>query len=269
LAKKWVVGSIVEVCSFSKRCWQFAIHNGQMTYTEPLISVFLILAWIGLLRVKQRKNSRLLTIGWLGLFLISCPPADWLFSRHLEVWYPVRALPGASAEAIVVLSASIEPPHFERPYPLLGRETYQRCTFAAWLHRHWQPLPVLACGGPARPGEPPFSITMRNLLVGAGVPEELIWTEERSSSTHENAVYGAEILRKRGIHSIALVVEAQSMPRAAACFRKEGFVVVPAPSSFNELNPRELIPAWKAIERNETTLHETLGLAWYRFRGWI
>ena len=31
----------------------------------------------------------------------------------------------------------------------------------------------------------------------------------------------------------------------------------------------ELLPRWRAIEQNELTVHEFLGLAWYRLRGWI
>jgi uncharacterized SAM-binding protein YcdF (DUF218 family) len=112
---------------------------------------------------------------------------------------------------------------------------------------------------------------MRELLRRAGVPENMIWTEERSRSTHENAMYGTAILRQHGVEHIALVVEAQSMPRAAACFRKEGLNVTPAPSDFRTWGPLrdELVPNWKALRRNEITLHEVLGLAWYRLRGWI
>jgi uncharacterized SAM-binding protein YcdF (DUF218 family) len=246
---------------------------GGMTYIEPLLAVFLLIALLGLVLRRRVGRSRLLIIGWLGLWLISWPPAAWLFSRPLEVWYPIKPFPVVAAEAlpqaIVVLSANVNPPQYERPYPLPAKDTYQRCAFAAWLYRHWQALPVLACGGPNAPGTEPFSSAMRNLLQSAGVPDDMIWTEERSHSTYENAVFGAEILRKHGIHSIALVVEAQSMPRAAACFRKQGIVVSAAPSSFCEFDLREIMPSWKAIERNEVTLHEALGLAWYRLRGWI
>jgi uncharacterized SAM-binding protein YcdF (DUF218 family) len=67
------------------------------------------------------------------------------------------------------------------------------------------------------------------------------------------------------------VVEAQSMPRAAACFRKQGITVVPAPCDFRQFRQigSELMPGWKAVQRNEGTLHEILALAWYRLRGWI
>ena len=120
-------------------------------------------------------------------------------------------------------------------------------------------------------GGRPISAAMREMLERDGIPETMIWTEERSRSTHENALYGAEVLRSHGISTIALVVEAQSMLRAEACFRKQGITVVPAASGYREWGrlSEELIPSWRAIQRNEVTLHETLGLVWYWMRGWI
>lgn len=241
-----------------------------MTYTQPLMPVFVCIAIIGLVRLRRGKNVWLAMSGVLGLFLVSWPPVDWLFSRPLEVWYPVRPFSMAPVQAIVVLAGGVDPPHYERPYPLANQDTYERCQFAAWLYRQ-RPGPVLACGGREDEGLPPDSTAMRDLLQQAGVPQAMIWTEDRSHSTHENAVYGSEILRQRGIRSIALIVDAQSMLRAERCFRKEGITVVPAPCRFREFGPvfRELLPGWRAIQQNELTLHETLGLVWYRLRGWI
>jgi uncharacterized SAM-binding protein YcdF (DUF218 family) len=130
---------------------------------------------------------------------------------------------------------------------------------------------VLACGGPERKRQLPAAAGMREVLQKEGVPETLIWTEERSHSTYENAVFGANILRSHGIDTIALVVEARSMPRAEACFRKQGIRVVPAPCEFREFERGldEFIPSWKAIQSNEQTLHEALGFTWYWLRGWI
>jgi uncharacterized SAM-binding protein YcdF (DUF218 family) len=112
---------------------------------------------------------------------------------------------------------------------------------------------------------------MRDLLRQKGIPENMIWVEGNSRSTHENAVFGAAILRAHDITRIVLVVDAQSMPRAAACFRKEGLAVTEAPCNLRYLGPwrEELLPHWNAIRRNEITLHESLGFAWYWIRGWI
>jgi uncharacterized SAM-binding protein YcdF (DUF218 family) len=147
---------------------------------------------------------------------------------------------------------------------------FARCEFAAWLHNNWRPLPVLTCGG-SKPGVEPMSVTMKRQLLRTGIPGDAVWTEDRSRNTHENAAFGAAILRRQNVKTIVLVVDSQSMLRAESCFRKEGFDVVPAPSTFREFGPlyKELIPGWRAIYRNEATLHETLGLVWYRLNGWL
>ena len=128
-------------------------------------------------------------------------------------------------DAIVVFSTSVSPPSTARPFSLPDHDLVERCEFAAWLHRRWPEKPVLASGGRSKDGLPPLSVTMRDWLRRAGVAESRIWTEELSTSTYENAFYTAEILRKAGIKSVALVVDGSSMPRAAACLRKQGIQV--------------------------------------------
>jgi uncharacterized SAM-binding protein YcdF (DUF218 family) len=243
-----------------------------MTYTQPLILVFLLIGAAGLVRLRDSKNKWLVTASLAGLFLLSWPPADWLFSRPLEARYPVRPFsPSLSPQGVVVLSEVVEPPQFEHPYPLPGEKTYERCKYAAWIYSRYGPLPVLASGGSGNEAGPPLSAAMRDLLVQEGVPKGLIWTEERSHSTRENAFYSTVILRERALSRVALVVDANSMPRAAECFRKLGIEVISAPCSIREFGALqdELLPSWKAIRRNEDTLHEILGLVWYRLRGWI
>lgn len=241
-----------------------------MTYIQPLLLIFLTTALVGLLAVRPRKGKYIALSGVLGILLISWPPLDWLFSRPLAARYPVRPfVPPPNLEAIVVLGSAVEPPQFEQPYPLPDDQTFRRCEHAAWIYRRYGPLPVLASEG--RPYRGWSGGLMRELLLRAGVAGDMIWMEQESRSTHENATFGARILRSHGVKRIALVVDAQSMPRAAACFRKEGFDVTPAPVDFRTWGPLsdELFPNWHAIQRNEITLHEVLGLAWYRLRGWI
>jgi len=245
-----------------------------VSYLQLLLSLVLFLLVIGAWScrsVKTGKRSRLLALGMLGLFLLSWRPAAWLASRPLEGWYERRALPAGDAQAIVVLSADVRPPLPERPIPLPDNATYQRCQYAAWLHTHWRALPVLACGGVGPYGGQPFSTVMRRVLQGEGIPGPMIWTEEKSRSTHENAVYGAEILYSRGIRKVVLVTEAYHMPRAVGCFRKQGIEVIPAPCGFRRLDLRlgYFLPGWKAIDENELTLHESAGLMLYWARGWI
>ncbi len=241
-----------------------------MTYVQPLIFICLTTVFAGLWMSQPSRGKKIALAGALALGCVSLPAFDWLASRPLENGYPVRAFeapPGI--QAIVVLASGIEPPHFERPYPLADAETFQACRYAAWIYRQYGQRPVLACEG--RPEGKAETSAMCELLREGGVPENMIWLERQSRSTHENAVEGSRILRLHGVSRIALVVDAQSMPRAAACFRKEGMEVTAAPSELRSFGPlgEELFPSWKAIRRNELTLHEIGGLVWYRLHGWI
>jgi len=111
---------------------------------------------------------------------------------------------------------------------------------------------------------------MRCVLEKGGVPAERVWTEERSTSTHENAAFTAELLAKKGIRRIALVTEAYHMLRAERCFRQQGLDVVPAPCRFEGLEGTggAILPEADAIHWNNLVLHEWVGLLWYRLRGW-
>ena len=238
-----------------------------MTYIEPLFPFFLAIL-LGGLAMRWRNGRKVAIAGIVGLILISWPPVDWLLAQPLVARYPMQPfVPPPNLQAVVVLSSTLRPAERQRPYPLPDMETFDRCAQAAWIYRQYGPLPVVACQG----SQKVYAEVMRDLLRRAGVADDMIWTERQSRSTHENAVFGGRILRAHGIERIALVVDAQSMPRAAACFRKEGFDVTPAPVEMRSWGPwqQEVLPNWRAVRRNEITLHEMLGLVWYRLNGWI
>jgi uncharacterized SAM-binding protein YcdF (DUF218 family) len=242
-----------------------------MTYTEPLLTLTLALSWLGLYFIGPSKAKRLLTLSLMEVSLLCWPPCEYLLSRPLEWRYPLRPFSAPEGlDAIVVLSSAVSPAQFERPYPLPDSETFNRCQHAAWIYRNTG-LPVLVSGGGGSGLAPPFAATMRESLLATGVPAEKIWLEDRATSTHENAAFSAPVLRRHGARRIALVVDARSMLRASACFRREGIEVVAAPSRFGYVSAivKDWIPGWKAVQGNELTLHESVGLLWYRLRGWI
>ena len=245
----------------------------RITYLEPALPFLLLLGLAGLAQAWRRSSKRrrpsLLTIGLLGILLLSMNSFAWLVSRPLELWYPHDPIPRDSADVIVILSGTVHRPTPNRPYNLAAQDTYERLEHGVWLFKHWRALPILVSGGPDK--DEPYATTMKRILESEGVPPDFIWIEDRSRSTRENAEFSSEILRERGISSIVLIVEANSMPRAAAAFRKAGINVTPAPIRFTELdyNVSDVFPNWRAIALNDEALHEYLGLAWYRIRGWI
>jgi uncharacterized SAM-binding protein YcdF (DUF218 family) len=245
-----------------------------MTYTQPLTLLALLIAALGLygLRYSWRTISWWIAVcSFLGLVVLTWPPAAMLIAQPLVGRYAKVIRPVGDAEAIVVLSGAVNYPTVERPYALLGRDTYRRVMHAAWLFQNWKPLPILAAGGPQSGGSEAASVMMRRMLEQQGVPASKIWTEERSGSTYENALYSAKLLHDHGIGRIALVVEADSMLRAEKCFRKQGLAVTPAPCQFwdTQFGTDELLPGWQGIYRQEILLHENIGLLWYWLRGRI
>lgn len=242
------------------------------SYLHPVLPLLLLIGIAGLVRAwRSRTYSKpwLLTVGIVGCFLISWDPVACLLYLPLEAQYKPLSAPPEDAQAIVVLAGNVYAPTQDRPYPSVGEDTYLRCQYTAWLYKCGLTRPVLACGGGNHPE--PYAITMRKLLISEGIPANNIWVETRSRSTHENALYGVQILRGHGVSKIALVEEAFGMPRAAACFRKEGMAVLPAPFEFGRLlvTSHDLLPNWRALQVNGETLHEFGGLLWYRLHGWI
>jgi uncharacterized SAM-binding protein YcdF (DUF218 family) len=237
-----------------------------LTYAHPLLAFFLIMAGWGF----ARRRRSLLAAGLIGAFLTAWPPVAWLAARSLEIGYSRTPPVVTDAGAIVVLAAGIIRDQPARPGPTLKENTYLRCRYGAWLWNRSKELPVLLCGGPV-PTRTPAAAVMRQAIIELGVPERMVWTEARSTSTYENALFGAQILRAKGIGKIVLVTEAYHMPRSERCFRKQGLAVIPAPCNFSGMEPAaaSLLPGAEAIVTNEQTLHEFLGLGWYLVRGRI
>jgi uncharacterized SAM-binding protein YcdF (DUF218 family) len=258
-------------------CSRWVEATMRLAYYQPLFAgiVLMLVAYsVYCWRVAKSRKSALMVALAMAVFLVSWPPFANMIVARFERPYPPQRPSAVDAEAIVVLASSVYPVYPPLPTPRLGSDTYERCQYAAWLHKNWRPLPVLASGGipEPTPDTPPYANSMGEALRREGVPKEMIWSEVQSGSTYENALYSARLLRQRGIHKIVLVTDAYHMARAERCFRKQGLQVVPASCGHREFHmykPDRLLPNWEAIAWNEDSLHEAVGLIWYRLRGWI
>ena len=209
--------------------------------------------------------------GLIGTFLLAWPPAAWVGAQLLEGWYSPKPPAAGNAEAIVVLAGGVVAAEAGELEPSLKENTYLRCRYGAWIWKRKKTLPVLLCGGTTFRLPTPAAVVMRRMMEEQGIPEPLLWTEERSTSTYENALFGAEILRRKGIRRIVLVTEAYHMLRSERCFRKLGFDVIPAACNFAEVTPEinGFLPGGAGILENEQNLHELFGLGWYLIKGRI
>lgn len=243
-----------------------------MTYVEPALPLLLVIGLVGVARTWRRSTGHrpwLELLALLGITCLSTNACAVVLARPLERGYSKDLVPQQPADAIVVLSGTVNAPLPGRPYAYPGPDTYRRVQHAIYLYRAWKEVPILVTGG-GRP-ESPHSDAMRRVLESEGIPPDMIWTESRSQNTHENALYSAEILKSHGVSRVVLIVEANSMTRAMGSFAKYGISVVPAATRFTQLSGSyfDYLPAWQGIATNGETIHEVGGLVWYKLRGWI
>lgn len=156
---------------------------------------------------------------------------------------------------VVVLSGGI------RSTGRLNATTVARVRHAVALLDAGHSDVLVVSGGPRRRGRPSAAPAMAALAERLGVARERIRVEGRSSRTSENAREVAALLGGE-TRAVLLVTSALHMRRAVLCFRRHGISAAPAPVPHvpGEDPERATIVG--------QTLHELIGLAYYRFAGW-
>jgi uncharacterized SAM-binding protein YcdF (DUF218 family) len=181
----------------------------------------------------------------------------------------IRAAASGPPAAIVILSAG------RRIYaPEFGGETadeitLERVRYGAKLARETH-LPVLVSGGSTQGEAVPLAKLMADVL-SADYGIAVKWQESRSTTTAENAIYSAEILKQAGIKRAILVTHAWHMKRAYAAFAGNGVSVVAAPTAFYGRPAARswsyyVEPNMRAFRNAGYAIHEIAGGYWYAVR---
>jgi uncharacterized SAM-binding protein YcdF (DUF218 family) len=97
----------------------------------------------------------------------------------------------------------------------------------------------------------------------------VVWSEEASRTTWENAVYTARVLQPAGVRSVVLVSQAWHLPRAIWAFERIGLQARPWPASRTVRQARQLddfLPSIGGLRDTTYALHEIIGALYYRLR---
>lgn len=224
--------------------------------TNPYFVLLVVLAVAlgNLWRRRREKKGPLLavTIPYVLLVVLSLPVIGHFAVASLEAQCPGPERRPDDAQAIVVLGGG-------------HAASAQRCARAAALYRQGAPCPVLVSS------DAPGVRAMADQLGQLGVAAGDLLEDPGSQNTYENAVQSRDRLQPRGIRRIVLVTDAVHMPRAAACFRKQGFDVVPAGCPYDPIPWHstlvQYLPNADAAYRTQYAAQEWLGLAWYWVAG--
>lgn len=200
-------------------------------------------------------------VALLGCFVVILFHSPLVYWMALPLLVPSRP---ERADAIVVFGAGV------LPSGAATATSTQRALRAVQLYREgYAPRVILSAGNPeASLRGVSEAEAMQAVATMAGVPADRTLVETVSTRTAENAVEVARLMRARGYRSALVVTHATHMRRAAASLRRQGIVVHPAAVE----SPMDLGRSWRgstALPVFSAVLHEYLGLAWYRLRGWI
>src|SRR5262249_44149084 len=112
-----------------------------------------------------------------------------------------------------------------------------------------------------------ISKEMADLAVELGVPRSAILLEEWSLRTYESARNSASLLQEKGMHSVLLVSSPLHLLRARLAFQAAGLRVCPVDGSRTDV--WKISGAGNRLSLLEGAMHEYIGLAFYRAKGWI
>lgn len=254
-------------------------------FTTPLGWALLLFA-SGLImalreRLRRRDHPHLgVPIGLMAaalgvLFLAANPTVADALSAGLEATCDAARRPdwaqaGEAPEVLLVLSAGWH----GRPDPQgsLSRAGLERTVEAVAAARRWPLAAVVVTGGPS-PGESAGSgERMAGDALRLGLDPARLSVEPLAQTTQGNAVYGAAFVKARGWTRVAVVTSGTHMRRALGSLRKEGIDAMPLCAGRRVTEGRigfEPTPNAGALAATTEALHERIGLAYYRLRGWI
>jgi len=249
---------------------QFVTRTIESLIFPPGLFLFLFTVGVVLLNKRPGLGKSVLCIGLIIIYMLSTP----LISGHLislVETYPaldVNYLGDSNAGAIVILASGREKNAKEYGGDTVGINTLLRSRYGAFLQRKTG-LPILVSGGLVLDNEGKSLAQVMAELLRDDFKAGVVWLEDKSRTTRENAFYSQKLLEQKQIDTVYLVTQAWHMPRSVAVFRKAGLKVIPAPTAFEGGKPfkfMDVLPGTGALHISRFALHEMVGALWYKIR---
>lgn len=244
---------------------------------HPLtVTLGLLALAVVLLLVRWRGTAgTLIVIALVWTYALATPAVSRALRADLEREFaPAQAKKRPSADAIVVLGGGVEPAAEPRHGPNL-LQAADRVWYAAKLYQADKAPLIIATGArPYRDLGPSAAEAHAEVLSTMGVPQEAVVTPGESERTHTDARIVERVMNERDLEEVLLVTSALHMPRAYATFMAAGVEVLPAPTDYEVTNvgykgESPWLPSTDAFWLSSRALHEYIGTAWYRYKGWI
>jgi uncharacterized SAM-binding protein YcdF (DUF218 family) len=243
---------------------------------EPVSLCLILLLASAVFRKRKIVGRVLFCLAIAILYVSSSPWGSRLLLRNLESRYqPPNPVP--QADCIVVLGGGILSATPPRPTVEVA-EAGNRVLYTAYLFRQGRAPWTICTGG--RPGGRPEAEDMAQLLEMSGVPKSAIIKEVMALNTHEHAVNLSPLFQEHGFKRVLMVTSAAHMPRSVGVFKHfcPGIEFIPAPTDFRVVaedgSPWQkrffgFMPDSHRLADSSDAIHEYMGMAYYKLRGWM
>jgi uncharacterized SAM-binding protein YcdF (DUF218 family) len=233
--------------------------------SPPTIFIVLSLAGALIALLWWRMGIVLVLVSSLCLYAAATPALSSYLLRRVEAALP-RNADLDTAQAIIVLGGDVRPGGADIP-DRLGPLSIERMALAAEAQRRLH-LPVVVSGGTVRGAHSSEGALMKTALE-ADFAVPVAWTEERSRTTWENALFTARLLLPEKLTTVVVVSQAWHLPRALWAFERVGLKALPwpAPRTAARLGSAgDFLPSLAALHDTFYALHEMIGGVFYRLR---
>lgn len=214
---------------------------------------------------RRRSGLALIAAAVAWAYLCATPAFALILYRGLADQYPPKPPTDyPRADAIVLVGGGPIPRPLQRWNAKDDPALSTPLGFAVALYRHGK-APVLASVGGSATAN--FGRALRH--QGLATPHLLL--VPGSQTTHEDSTFARRALPPHAAPVILLVGTGMHMPRTLASFRKQGYRPIPAPAlqqAWIARMPHAWLPHLGMWFFSRASLHEYIGLLYYRLRGW-
>jgi uncharacterized SAM-binding protein YcdF (DUF218 family) len=232
-----------------------------------------LLAGVFLLLRGRRRGELLVVISAIGFLLLAVAPIGPAMLLVLEQRFPRPPKLPDRIDGILVLGGAVDPRLSLAYGEAVFNGSVARVLGGIALARKHPEAKLALVGGEGELFPVGFaeSRATEGFMLDEGIPATRIIVEERSRSTHENAVFAKDLIRPGPGQNWILVTSAFHMPRAVASFRAVDWLVIPYPVDF-KVDPGTWLRAnFNLLDGLGTSTiagKEWAGLVGYRLRGW-
>jgi len=235
-------------------------------------NLLLILLAIGVWRLSAswgRKGVALIVLVLVAGAVAAIEPLAALPLVPLEDRFPVLHTLPDKVDGIILLGGAVDPERTAEYGQVALNPSAARVTETLRLAQHYSAARIVLSGGLGGLLNEPITeaAATARLLTELGVAPNRLVIEDKSRTTHENAVFSKRIADPKPGEVWILVTSADHMPRAVGCFRAVGWPVVADPVDFEAVR-RLHISLARGLDSIDLAAHEWLGLVGYRIAGW-